>query len=60
VDDSESLKLLTSELFDGHVYAAGLRAYAARHTRAILLSLIESSNLQNRLAASLTLEGAAE
>ena len=60
VDDSESLNLLTSELFDGHVYAAGLRAYAARHTRAILLSLIEGSNLQNRLAAPVTLEGAAE
>ena len=60
VDDSESLKLLASELFEGSVYAAGLRPYSARHTRATLLSLIESSNLQNRLAVSPTLEGAAE
>jgi glycosyltransferase A (GT-A) superfamily protein (DUF2064 family) len=60
VDDGETLKLLTSELFDGHVFAAGLPAYSARHTRAVLLSLIESSNLHNRLALPLTLEGAAE
>jgi hypothetical protein len=60
VDDSESLKLLTSELFESSVYPAGLRPYSARHTRAILLSLIKSSNLKNRLAVSPTLEGAAE
>jgi rSAM/selenodomain-associated transferase 1 len=60
VDDSESLRLLTSELFESSVYPAGLRPYSARHTRAILLSLIESSNLKNRLAVSPTLEGAAE
>jgi rSAM/selenodomain-associated transferase 1 len=60
VDDSESLKMLTSELFERYVYAAGLHPYSARHTRAMLLSLIESSNLQNRLAVPLSLEGAAE
>jgi glycosyltransferase A (GT-A) superfamily protein (DUF2064 family) len=60
VDDGETLKLLTSELFDGYVFAAGLPGYSARHTRAVLLSLIESSSLQNRLALPLTLEGAAE
>jgi uncharacterized protein len=60
VDDGESLKLLASELFDGHVFASGLRPYAARHTRAMLLSLIESANLQSRLSAPHSMEGAAE
>jgi rSAM/selenodomain-associated transferase 1 len=60
VDDSQSLKMLASELFEGFVFAAGLRPYSARHTRAILLSLIESSNLQNRLPLPLTLEGAVD
>ena len=60
VDDSESLKLLTSELFDGYAFAPGLTSYPARHTRSMLLALVERSNLQSRLAVALGLEGAAE
>jgi rSAM/selenodomain-associated transferase 1 len=50
VDDVDSLRRLDAELFQGCSFAADLRPGPARHTRALLRSLIESAGLQERLA----------
>jgi rSAM/selenodomain-associated transferase 1 len=49
VDDVDSFKLLTAELFQSYSLAPNLRPGPARHTRALIRSLIENAGLQDRL-----------
>jgi rSAM/selenodomain-associated transferase 1 len=50
VDDVDSFKLLNAELFQGRSFASDLRPSPARHTRALMQSLIENAGLRDRLA----------
>jgi uncharacterized protein len=50
VDDVAALKTLLAELFDGQSFAADLCSARPRHTRALFQSLVETSDLKDRLA----------
>jgi rSAM/selenodomain-associated transferase 1 len=50
VDDVDSFKLLEEELFQGRSFGSDVRPGPARHTRALIRSLIENAGLQDRLA----------
>jgi hypothetical protein len=50
VDDVSALKMLVAELFEGQSFAPALRPAQPRHTRALFQSLVESSELKDRLA----------
>jgi uncharacterized protein len=50
VDDVSALKMLVAELFEGQSFAPDLRPAQPRHTRALFQSLLESSELKDRLA----------
>ncbi|HEY7663097.1 MAG TPA: TIGR04282 family arsenosugar biosynthesis glycosyltransferase [Xanthobacteraceae bacterium] len=52
VDDLGALKMLRGELFEGRSFALDLRPYHAHHTRALIQSLLESSDLGERLAGA--------
>ena len=52
VDDVNGLRMLQTELFDGESFAPHLRPHRPRHTRALMQSLVESSDLLRRLACS--------
>jgi rSAM/selenodomain-associated transferase 1 len=49
IDDVAGLKMLRAELFEGQSFAPDLRPAQPRHTRALLQSLIETSDLKDRL-----------
>jgi hypothetical protein len=51
--------MLVAELFEGQSLAAALRPASPRHTRALLQSLLESSQLKDRFALD-AFRGAAE
>src|SRR6266478_8666930 len=59
VDDIAGLKMLLAELFEGQSIAPELCPAPARHTRALIQSLVETSDLKDRLALN-ALWGAAE
>jgi hypothetical protein len=59
VDDVAGLKMLRAELFDGRAFAPALCPAQPRHTRALIQSLVETSDLEERLALN-ALRGAAE
>jgi hypothetical protein len=44
------LKMLVAELFEGQSFAPALRPAQPRHTRALFQSLVESSELKDRIA----------
>lgn len=50
VDDVNSLKLLTTELFEGHSFASDHRSNRPKHTRILIQSLIQNAGLHDRLA----------
>ena len=50
VDDVRALRMLRSELFDSRSFVRGLRPHGARHSRALMQSLLETSDLSDRLA----------
>jgi hypothetical protein len=50
VDDASALKILVAELFEGQSFAPDLCPARPRHTRALFQSLVESSELKDRLA----------
>jgi plasmid replication initiation protein len=50
VDDVRALRMLRSELFEGRSFLRELRPYGARHSRALMQSLLETSDLDDRLA----------
>jgi uncharacterized protein len=58
VDDVAGLRTLQSDLFDGQSSASPLRPNEPRHTRALMQSLLATSDLQDRL--NLTFGRAAE
>jgi rSAM/selenodomain-associated transferase 1 len=60
VDDVRALRLLRAELFEGASFAPPLRPGPARHSRALLQTLLNETDLQERLAAFDTLRRAAE
>jgi rSAM/selenodomain-associated transferase 1 len=49
VDDIRALKMLMAELFEDQSFAPDLRPNRPRHTRALMRSLLESSDLADRL-----------
>src|SRR5262249_55613508 len=49
VDNAEMLRTLATELFDGVSFALDLTANPAPHTRALMQSLLERSDLRSRL-----------
>ena len=49
VDDVAGLKILRAELFEGQSFAPGLGPAQPRHTRALIQSLVEASDLEDRL-----------
>jgi uncharacterized protein len=59
VDDSDGLKMLLAELFEGRSIAPELCPAQARHTRVLIQSLRENSDLNDRLTLN-ALRGAAE
>ena len=59
VDDVAGLKILRAELFEGQSFAPGLGPAQPRHTRALIQSLVEASDLKDRLSLN-ALRGAAE
>ena len=59
VDDIGGLKMLLAELFEGQSIAPELCPAPARHTRALIQSLVETSDLKDRLALNAS-RGAAE
>jgi hypothetical protein len=59
VDDLAALKMLRAELFEGQSFAPDLCAAQSRHTRALIQALVETSDLDERLAFK-ALRGAAE
>jgi len=59
VDDGAGLKMLRAELFEGQSFAPDLCPAQPRHTRALIQSLIDASDLEERLAFN-PLKGAAE
>ena len=60
VDDVKALRMLQAELFEDRSFAASLRPNQPRHTRALVQSLIERSDLRERLAFADAFQGAAE
>jgi rSAM/selenodomain-associated transferase 1 len=60
VDDIGALKMLQAELFEDRSFAPDLRPNQPRHTRDLMQSLLERSDLQGRLAFNDAFEGAAE
>lgn len=52
VDDIAGLKILQAELFDGQSFAPDLCPAQAQHTRALIRSLVETSDLKDRLSLS--------
>jgi rSAM/selenodomain-associated transferase 1 len=52
VDDVGALRMLRSELFEGRSFLRELRPHGARHSRALMQSLLETSDLNDRLACS--------
>jgi uncharacterized protein len=50
VDDVAALRMLTAELFEGASFAPDLHPNEPRHTRALLQSLFETSDLRDRLS----------
>ncbi len=50
VDDLAALKMLRAELFEGQSFAPDLCPAQPRHTRTLIQSLIEASDLEERLA----------
>jgi rSAM/selenodomain-associated transferase 1 len=60
VDDVTGLKMLQAELFKGQSFAPHLRSSEPRHTRALMQSLLASSDLQDRLSFRDTFGRAAE
>jgi hypothetical protein len=60
VDDVAALKMLQAELFEGRSFAPHLRPSEPRHTRALMQSLLASTDLRERLSFSTTFRGAAE
>jgi uncharacterized protein len=52
VDDVVALKMLQAELFEGQSFAPELRPAQARHTRALIQSLVETADLKERLACN--------
>jgi hypothetical protein len=50
VDDVGALKMLQSELFNGRSFAPDLRPNQAKHTRALMQALLETSDFKDRLA----------
>src|SRR5215468_302277 len=50
VDDIAGLKMLQAELFDGQSFAPDLCSARAQHTRALIQSLVETSDLKDRLS----------
>jgi rSAM/selenodomain-associated transferase 1 len=50
VDDVGALRMLRSELFEGRSFLRELRPHGARHSRALMQSLLETSDLNDRLA----------
>jgi len=59
VDDLAALKMLRAETVRGQSFAPDLCPAQPRHTRALIQSLIDASDLEERLAFS-ALRGAAE
>jgi uncharacterized protein len=59
VDDVAGLKMLRAELFESQPFAPDLCPAQPRHTRALVRSLIDASDLEERLAPD-ALRGAAE
>jgi rSAM/selenodomain-associated transferase 1 len=60
VDDVKALRMLQAELLEGRSFAASLRPNQPRHTRALVQSLIERSDLRDRLAFARANQGAME
>jgi len=60
VDDIRTLRLLQAELFESRSFAPDLRSHQPRHTRALMQSWIESSDLQDRLTVNEVAGRAAE
>jgi phosphohistidine phosphatase SixA len=52
VDDVGALRMLRSELFEGRSFLRELQPHGARHSRALMQSLLETSDLNDRLACS--------
>jgi len=50
VDDIAGLKMLRAETFDGQSFAPDLCPARAQHTRALIQSLVETSDLKDRLS----------
>ena len=50
IDDIAGLKMLQAELFDGQSFAPDLRPARAQHTRTLMRSLVETSDLKDRLS----------
>jgi rSAM/selenodomain-associated transferase 1 len=50
VDDVRALRMLRSELFESRSFLRELRPHGARHSRALMQSLLETSDLNDRLA----------
>ena len=59
VDDLAALKMLRAELFESQSFAPDLCPAQPRHTRALIQSLVEASDLKDRLSLN-ALRGAAE
>jgi rSAM/selenodomain-associated transferase 1 len=60
VDDVTTLQMLQAELFDGGSFSPQLRPHRARHTAAWMRSLIDNSQLLERLARHIAVGRAAE
>jgi uncharacterized protein len=60
VDDIRALKMLRAELFGQRSFAPDLRPNQPRHTRALIRSLLEDTDLRDRLAFNDGFRGAAE
>ena len=64
VDDCEGIRVLMAELLEGRPFARSLRSSPARHSLALLKSMVSNSDLRERLdrfvqAGPARLEGAA-
>jgi uncharacterized protein len=59
VDDMAGVKMLLAELFDGQSFAPDLWPAQPHHTRALIQSLLETSDLKDRLTLN-AFRGAAE
>jgi uncharacterized protein len=52
VDDASALRMLQAELFEGRSFAPELRPNQPRHTLALLRSLLDRTDLQDRLGGN--------